>query len=189
MKRRHAIAIDVVEQCSFNLTLVTHILHHGRGWGHGHAALEKVGQPPRLEQLQRFRRARCRGRLLRWLLGRRRMALRLNLDLLLQLRLILGLESCRLRCLRRRLRCLVCEWAHQETAHEDVQHRRTLATPPAQSDPAPADGEALHLFDGAFGIRFPHKLHETAVLAHRDLDLDPGAVSTLPHNKIGKELT
>ena len=48
---------------------------------------------------------------------------------------------------------------------------RTLATAPAETDAAAANGEALHLLDGILGVGLANELDEAAVLAHRDLDL------------------
>ena len=49
---------------------------------------------------------------------------------------------------------------------------RTLAASPAQPDPATSDRESLHLLDGALGIGLPYELHETAVLANGNLNLN-----------------
>ena len=73
MERRNAIAIDVVEQSSCNLTLVTHILHSTSSGAA--SARKKVRQSKLLEKLES-------------LLGGKRL-LRLLLLLLLRLRLLI----------------------------------------------------------------------------------------------------
>lgn len=66
------------------------------------------------------------------------------------------------------LPCL-CRGEHFVIVEFDI--KLTLATTPAQSNPAASDREALHLLDSALRIGLSDELNETAMLAHRDLDL------------------
>jgi hypothetical protein len=54
----------------------------------------------------------------------------------------------------------------------------TLTLSPAQPNATPADGKPLHLQNRRLRIHLAHKLHEPAVLAHRDLHLH-AYISTL----------
>lgn len=67
--------------------------------------------------------------------------------------LVLSLKRSSLSCLSRCLRCLV------------------LTPTPAKANPTTTNREALHLLDSALGIWLAHKLHEPAVLPHRDFDV------------------